>query len=98
MVFLWISTVWILRLADPIVHSVLHDHHEHCVEEGIHLHESDELCTWSDPATWYATPSIACTWSWVRIAHPDKVATPFVVSERDGLSLLVRDRGPPNLV
>ncbi|MEY4461029.1 MAG: hypothetical protein RL429_1018 [Bacteroidota bacterium] len=47
--FTWML-IWGLRLADPIAHSLLHGHHEHCAEEGQHLHEGDDACAWSDPA------------------------------------------------
>jgi len=44
---------WLLlggfRLVDPVVHSLLH-HHDHCAEQGQHLHEGDYTCKWTDPA------------------------------------------------
>jgi len=43
--------MWLGRLADPLVHSLAHDHHEHCHEKGVHLHEAEDPCQWPDPAT-----------------------------------------------
>ncbi|PHX84278.1 MAG: hypothetical protein CK537_01795 [Flavobacteriales bacterium] len=43
--------MWLGRLADPLVHSLAHDHHVHCHEQGVHLHEAEDRCQWSDPAT-----------------------------------------------
>ena len=45
------ALMWLGRLADPLVHSLAHDHHEHCQEQGVHLHEAEDPCQWSDPAT-----------------------------------------------
>ena len=45
------ALIWLGRLADPLVHSLAHDHHEHCQEQGVHLHEAEDPCQWSDPAT-----------------------------------------------
>jgi hypothetical protein len=45
------ALMWLGRLADPLVHSLAHDHHEHCHERGVHLHEAEDPCQWSDPAT-----------------------------------------------
>ncbi len=47
--FTWLL-IWGLRLADPLAHSVLHHHGDHCAEQGQHLHEGDDACEWSDPA------------------------------------------------
>jgi len=43
--------MWLSRLADPLVHSLAHAHHEHCHEQDVHLHEAHDPCQWSDPAT-----------------------------------------------
>lgn len=45
------ALMWLCRLADPLVHSLAHDHHEHCQEQGVHLHEAEDPCQWSDPST-----------------------------------------------
>lgn len=45
------ALMWLCRLADPLVHSLAHDHQEHCQEQGVHLHEAEDPCQWSDPAT-----------------------------------------------
>jgi len=47
--FTWLL-IWGLRLVDPLAHSVLHHHGDHCSEQGQHLHEGDDACEWSDPA------------------------------------------------
>jgi hypothetical protein len=44
------ALMWLGRLADPLVHRIAHDHHEHCQEQGVHLHEAEDPCQWSDPA------------------------------------------------
>ena len=54
--------LWFTRIADPVLHSVAHDHHEHCAEQGLHLHEGDDSCQWSDPAYLVGTQPIAIGW------------------------------------
>jgi hypothetical protein len=62
-VFLFIlSVLWLSRLGDPVVHSLLHDHHEHCAEQGLHLHEGDDSCQWTDPAYLLGLQPVSIGW------------------------------------
>ncbi len=91
------AVMWLFRTADPLVHSLLHDHHEHCAEQGVHLHEADELCAWSDPATLWAAPPTAWVWSWVTVELPRHQPTPYTSVEFHLVWNQVPARGPPCL-
>ncbi len=54
--------LWFSRIADPVLHSLAHDHHEHCAEQGLHLHEGDDSCQWTDPAYLLGLQPVAIGW------------------------------------
>lgn len=94
----FVAVMWFCRTADPLVHSLLHDHHAHCSEEGVHLHEADELCVWSDPATFQATPASSLVWTWVSVARASSAPTPCSSEVFEEYEHAVPARGPPCLV
>ena len=72
-----------------------HDHHEHCSERGLHLHEGDDSCQWTDPAYLAAPQPVAIGWELMphTLGRNEPVAR--VASAKNADSEAVALRGPP---
>ena len=94
--FLFIlSVLWLSRLGDPVVHSLLHDHHEHCAEQGLHLHEGDDSCRWTDPAYLMGQQPIAVGWELVPRASWSTEPLARIAAAKDSDFEAIALRGPP---
>ena len=94
--FLFILSVLLLsRLGDPVVHSLLHDHHEHCAEQGLHLHEGDDSCQWTDPAYLVGLQPVAIGWELMPRTSWRNEPVAHVASAKNADSEAVALRGPP---
>jgi hypothetical protein len=91
----WVLLLWFSRIADPVLHSLAHDHHEHCVEQGQHLHEGDDSCQWTDPALLAGLWPVAIGWEYAPLVT--RSAEPFasVSGAKSSKSEAVALRGPP---
>lgn len=87
--------LWLARFVDPVLHSLVHDHHEHCAEPGLHLHEGDDSCQWTDPAYMVGIQPVAVGWELVprALCCADSVAAVSSVQSSDNEAIALR--GPP---
>ena len=87
--------LWFTRIADPVLHSLVHDHHEHCAEQGLYLHEGDDSCQWSDPAYLVGVQPITIGWELMprALCCADPVAAASSVQSSDNEVIALR--GPP---
>ena len=94
LLFIWML-IWGLRLADPVAHSLLHGHHEHCAEQGQHLHEGDDACSWADPAYLVGIQPPAIGWEAVALVVPGLDHPAAVSGTKRADMEWVAPRGPP---
>lgn len=87
--------LWVARFVDPVLHSLVHDHHEHCIEQGVHLHEGDDSCQWTDPAYLVALEPIAVGWEFIPPALWCSESVAAVTSVQSSDNETVALRGPP---
>jgi hypothetical protein len=87
--------LWFSRIADPVLHSLAHDHHEHCAEQGLHLHEGDDSCQWSDPAYLLALQPVAIGWELVPRASRSPEPLAHIAAEKNSDVESPALRGPP---
>jgi hypothetical protein len=87
--------LWFSRITDPVLHSLAHDHHEHCSERGLHLHEGDDSCQWTDPAYLVGLQPVAIGWELMPHTLGRNESVARVASAKNADSEAVALRGPP---
>ena len=87
--------LWFTRIADPVLHSLVHDHNEHCAEQGLHLHEGDDSCQWTDPAYLVGLQPVAIGWELMPRDSWRNEPVAHVASAKNADSEAVALRGPP---
>lgn len=87
--------VWLTRLADPVLHTLAHDHHAHCHEQGEHLHEGDDSCEWTDPAFIVGVQLAGVCWQYVLSLENSLEPISRISSAKNFSADAVSLRGPP---
>ena len=87
--------LWFSRITDPVLHSLAHDHHEHCYERGLHLHEGDDSCRWTDPAYLLGLQPIAVGWELMPRASWSTEPLARIAAAKDSDFEAIALRGPP---
>jgi hypothetical protein len=91
----FVLLLWFTRIADPVLHSLAHDHHEHCAEQDLHLHEGDDSCKWTDPAYLLGLQPVSIGWELLPPASWRSDPMARVASTKNSDSEAIALRGPP---